>query len=452
MNLRRAAFPFLLVVVMALVACGDRGSNRRQTTAQPPIPTASPTAPAATPPPPATAGVAPQPVIRDPAFTSLAGATADFGIYQGAAYRIEMPTSWNGGLVMYAHGYRGDEPAVSVSNPEIRASLIAAGYAWAASSYRENGYRPDLGIDDTAALRDLVIQKYGQPRWTILYGSSMGGHVVTGSLELRPGLYQGALAECGALTGIGVIDYLAAYGAAAEYIGGVPLFDAPDARTFIRRVTSDWLPAIGFAQSPTERGLAFQSVAKFLIGGDLPYWREGLAARLTQALNLLLLADPNRERVPAARAVDTRAVTYRIDPGLGFTAEELNRNVRRFAPIGGARSTAENPVFAEFTGKITVPLLTIHTTGDAFVPFSVEQEYRRLAQAAGAGNLLVQRGVRRPGHCQFENSERMQAFTDLVAWVERGIKPQGDDVLAADPSSLGLRWTTPLRPDDPARR
>ena len=99
-----------------------------------------------------------------------------------------------------------------------------------------------------------------------------------------------------------------------------------------------------------------------------------------------------------------------------------------------------------------MPVGSLHTTGDAFVPFSLEQEYRRRTLVAGTADLLVQRAIRRPNHCLFEVAELTRAFDDLVAWVEQGVKPEGDDVLAADPSSLGLRWTTPLRPDDPGRR
>ena len=34
---------------------------------------------------------------------------------------------------------------------------------------------------------------------------------------------------------------------------------------------------------------------------------------------------------------------------------------------------------------------------------------------------------------------REQAFDDLVAWIERGTVPEGDDVLA-DVAKLGGRW------------
>jgi len=64
----------------------------------------------------------------------------------------------------------------------------------------------------------------------------------------------------------------------------------------------------------------------------------------------------------------------------------------------------------------------------------------------------VQRAIRWPGHFGIDGDAREQAFDDLVAWIERGVKPDGDDVLTADPSKLELRWTSILHHDDPARR
>jgi len=61
----------------------------------------------------------------------------------------------------------------------------------------------------------------------------------------------------------------------------------------------------------------------------------------------------------------------------------------------------------------------------------------------------VQRAVRWAGHCAFDGAVRERAFEDLVAWIERGVVPAGDDVLAADVSRLGLRWTPALHPADP---
>ncbi len=36
--------------------------------------------------------------------------------------------------------------------------------------------------------------------------------------------------------------------------------------------------------------------------------------------------------------------------------------------------------------------------------------------------------------------------------MEKGIKPDGDDVLAPDVSALGLRWTPLRHPEDPVQR
>jgi hypothetical protein len=60
----------------------------------------------------------------------------------------------------------------------------------------------------------------------------------------------------------------------------------------------------------------------------------------------------------------------------------------------------------------------------------------------------VQRAVRRPGHCAFTDAERQRAFEDLVAWVERGTKPAGEDLLG-DLRDAGRAFTVPLAGDDP---
>jgi hypothetical protein len=63
----------------------------------------------------------------------------------------------------------------------------------------------------------------------------------------------------------------------------------------------------------------------------------------------------------------------------------------------------------------------------------------------------VQRAVRWPGHCAFDGEVREQAFEDLVRWMEGGTRPDGDDVLAADLSRIGLRWTPLRHAEDPVR-
>jgi pimeloyl-ACP methyl ester carboxylesterase len=243
------------------------------------------------------------------------------------------------------------------------------------------------------------------------------------------------------------MDLYLAYKAAAEYFAGVPLLDGITRPDFNTRVNTLWLPALGEPGRYTERGRRFDSVVKYLFGGDLPLRLQGLRQRYVP--NMLVAAEASG---PLGRAGSTLGIRYHIDPGLGVSEDELNRNIRRFAPAPGARSRATDPVFAELTGRITVPVLAIHETGDARVPFSLQQSYRRRTLAAGTAHLLVQRAIRWGGHCAFDGGVREQAFDDLVAWIERGVKPDGDDFLASAVSRLGLRWTPILHVDDPARR
>lgn len=81
-----------------------------------------------------------------------------------------------------------------------------------------------------------------------------------------------------------------------------------------------------------------------------------------------------------------------------------------------------------------MPVLTLHNLGDLFVPVHNEIEYARRAQRRGRLNRLVQRAIRGVGHCDFNATELVTAFLDLVVWVELGVKPAGDDFL--DPAAV----------------
>ena len=381
------------------------------------------------------------------------GAADPPGRYQGALggtpYLINVPPDWNGGLVIFAHGYEGEGSGTgTVRSSSLDRHLAQRGYAWAASGYRAWGYRPDWFLLDLLTLRAHFINRFGQPRWTIIHGQSMGGHIGIASLELHPEIYQGALIECGVIDGVGLVDWRQAYTAAAEYFSGLPLLDTPRPE-FDRLVNGPWLGSMGTPGHYTERGQRFDSVVKYLSGGDLPLRLEGLQERYVLDLSP---RDPGPGRAREfARHGDTRHIHYEIDPGLGVDAAMLNREIRRVVPEPDARSYETNPVFAELTGKIRVPVLSLHETADFRVPFRLEQDYRRRAEEAGTSPLLVQRAVRWPGHCGIDSAVREPAFDDLVAWIEKGTVPAGDDVLG-DVSQLGLRWTPSRHPKDPAPR
>src|SRR2546422_11753487 len=73
------------------------------------------------------------------------------------------------------------------------------------------------------------------------------------------------------------------------------------------------------------------------------------------------------------------------------------------------------------SGRLPIPVLSLHTIGDLFVPFSMEQIYARRAAAQGASDLLVTRAIRDHNHCGFAVQEEARAFADRVNWVTNGI-------------------------------
>jgi len=78
----------------------------------------------------------------------------------------------------------------------------------------------------------------------------------------------------------------------------------------------------------------------------------------------------------------------------------------------------------------------------------MEQSLRRMVNFAGDGDMLVQRAIRRSGHCNFSQEEREQAFDDMVRWVKTGEKPAGEDILG-DLRDAGRAFTVPLDTIDP---
>jgi hypothetical protein len=120
---------------------------------------------------------------------------------------------------------------------------------------------------------------------------------------------------------------------------------------------------------------------------------------------------------------------------------------------GVPRVTSDPAARARFevTGKLHRPLLTMFDTGDLFVPPLNEVLYDKWVREQGNQDNLVQRAVRRFVHCDFSPAERERTFEDFVNWMNRGVKPAGDD-LGVPLLDVGKRWTAPPRRDDPGHR
>jgi pimeloyl-ACP methyl ester carboxylesterase len=121
------------------------------------------------------------------------------GDIEGVPYRIQIPSRWNRGLVMYAHGYksRGDNwtplPAV------LGAVFLERGFAVAESGYSRQGWAVEEALKETEALRQFFAKTYGKPDSTFIAGHSMGGLITLAAIESHPDAYDGALPLCGPL-------------------------------------------------------------------------------------------------------------------------------------------------------------------------------------------------------------------------------------------------------------
>ena len=385
--------------------------------------------------------------LAEASFEPLPGAKASFGKYDGGLYRIEIPEAWNGELVLFAHGFvpnTGPQGAtLRVGVHRFREHVVKSGFAWAASSYRCNGYVPGQGLLDTMALVDLFKQANGgrAPQRTYLTGESMGGHVTLLGLQEFPTTFDGGLAMCPA--GPELFDYFAAMSAAAEVVTGLE-FHADT----IQQDAAKMAELLGKPPEYTEKGRQLASIQVQMSGGPRPFAAEGLAPRFlaNMATSPAALVGST---TPTNRAIDTAHLKYSIEDGLGLSAEALGSRVRRKtgdAEMRGANAPYEE--VAQFDGKIERPLVTMHGTGDLYVPIFLEQTLKRTVAAAGAERLLVQRVYRIGAHCQFSQPEMIKAFDDLVKWVRQGTRPEGDEVFG-DLSNAGMKFTEPLRPGDP---
>jgi hypothetical protein len=59
-------------------------------------------------------------------------------------------------------------------------------------------------------------------------------------------------------------------------------------------------------------------------------------------------------------------------------------------------------------------VVSLHTLGELFVPFHMEQIYAQRPAANGNADLLVTRAIRDVRHCGFSLPEQIRAFADMV--------------------------------------
>ena len=389
------------------------------------------------------------------------------GVLGVSGYRVEVPANWNGSLVMYAHGFAGNGNVLSVNNPSIRRYLIQNGYAWAASSYSKNYYDVQAGVEDTNALANefnKIAAKNGRtlaaPSKIYITGVSMGGHISAAAIEEETAItstskvkYAGAVPMCAVAGDTESFDTLAAIQVAAQTVAG-----------FANNPTEKWLDiepqvrAALFTTFPSApnglKGAQFASILQNLTGGPRPLFAQGLAfgGSFPSAYGTFG-SDGTVTGILNKNILDTNRYTYTID-GDAAASAAVNASAQKLTAAPDANRLRNGSLrwIPKVNGEIKVPVVSIHTLGDLFVPFSMQQVYQKRVAAKGNSSLLVQRAIRGASHCDFTVAEAATAFDDMIKWERDGVKPLGDDVVTpavvAAPS-YGCKFTkNNLGPDD----
>ena len=248
-----------------------------------------------------------------------------------------------------------------------------------------------------------------------------------------------------------LFDVYLDYNLVAAALAGVPAAFPPNPVTWttqsVPQITSTLAAAWPNALTPAGENL--KALTELRSGGDRPLFDLAWTAWANFLFQFGAL-DGTVPRSPGV-VVDNTDAVYQFDgdPALSPAEQALNDAVLRVAQTPAGRvehGVANVPVV---NGTPPVPVLTLYDLDDLFVPFSMEQVYARRVAAAGLSDRVVQRAIRGVGHCDFNATELVTAFTDLVRWVEAGVKPAGDDVLTPSvvaAPTYGCQFTTAIRP------
>jgi pimeloyl-ACP methyl ester carboxylesterase len=393
-------------------------------------------------------------------FTACTQGTARFetrpgvGAYSGtigaATYLVDMPAHWNHTLLLYSHGYAaptGGNPASDAGDDTTKQWLLDNGYALAGSSYSGTGWAVEDAFKDQVALLGVFAGRFGKPRRTIAWGHSLGGIITAGLVQLHPDLFSGALAMCGVLAGgianwNGALDLAFATQALLDPQLRVVRITDPGAN--LRRARADVTAA-----EATPQGQARLALIASL--GDLPGWFSPLAPEppagdfRTQVKNQASWEIFDSAYVFAFRAeLEQRAggnpswntgVDYRqtfaaargraeVEGLYGAAGLDLQADLDRVQASPRISADPEAVRYLDrnisFDGRLAVPMLTLHTTGDGLVVVENEAAYADVVAAGPDATQLRQLYVHRANHCIFTPAEQIASFQVLFDRIENG--------------------------------
>ncbi|MEV6103976.1 hypothetical protein AB0M28_04550 [Streptomyces sp. NPDC051940] len=362
----------------------------------------------------------------------------------GAFYAIAVPTHWNGSLVVHAHGGPdlGDasDPARSVEDLGRWSVMVDQGYAWAGSSYRRGGYGTRMAAADTESVRRVFTEAFGRPGHTYVHGQSWGGNVAAKVVEVYggdAGPYDGALLTNGVLGGGSRgYDYRVDLRVVYQYYcrnhprptePQYPLWQGlrPDSTLTSTGLRARLQECTGFASAPGDRtALQQRNLDDILAVTRIP--ERTLESHLRFAT--FTFRDIVSGRLGGRNPFSNEGVQY---TGSHDDAA-LNAGVERFAADPAA--VRDLSYDSDLTGKVDIPVLTLHAMDDPTAFVEHEAAYRAALEGAGRDRHLVQTFTDEHEHSALSDSEYAASIAALDAWVRGGRRPTAASVAARCPA------------------
>ena len=372
------------------------------------------------------------PVLPASAQTSIA--CDYFGLHaNGAKYCITLPPEgyWNGDLIIFAHGY------VSVTQPlEIPWDQLilpdgtpmpdlvnSLGYAFATTSYSENGLAVVRGVVDILDLVEVFDDIVDHPKRVYLVGASEGGLVTTLAVEQHPGPFAGGMAMCGPVGGFRVqVNYWGDFRVVFDYF--FPGLLPPSPINIPTEVMEDWesvyAPRILAALSNPANKTNLEDLLKVtqapfdpIDPNTIPQTVLGILWYNVFATNdgiEKLRGQPfgnvTIERTKLGTVIATKWYFGSSNDGL------LNQGVQRFIADQAALNKMDKKY--ETSGALKKPLVTLHNTRDPIVPYEQSLKYGAKVDEYGKGGAYNHIPADRYGHCNFELEEILAGFNWLV--------------------------------------
>jgi alpha-beta hydrolase superfamily lysophospholipase len=354
----------------------------------------------------------------------------------GAHLLIARPAAWNGRLIVHIHGGpRMATPGPHTSDEDLQRyrEFLDSGWAFAATSRRAPGFAVMRAAADTENARRAAIEALGQTRLTVLHGQSWGGAVAAKAIEAmnEPGPdgrrpWDAALLTSAVLAGPTRaydmrVDLRAAFQATCgthpaphEAPYQVTLGQPPEGRLTREEVISRYLACTGADLAPEARTSSQQqALADLVAASRVP--ESALPGHLWYATQIF--ADIAANLTDGRSAFGNDQVRYR------GTADDaaFNARVPRIAPDPEAR--ARLAADGDLTGRIAIPVLAMHGTGDTTVFAANAGAYRETLRRAGTEDLLATVFVDENDHQKMSPALYPAALAALADWAEGGAKP-----------------------------